>query len=848
MTIDRRAAVICLALVGAGAFAGLLGALPVAAADRSEARFALDWFDEMQAYYDAHPELKETPGSGWKPFNRLRWFHTQRMSDGELAPFGARWEASQVRQARQAGVTARTNWFSLGPANFSGRILSLEFDPTDANILYAGAAGGGVWKSTDNGVSWAPMSDEIMSLAVGGIAVDPLDPNIVVIGTGEGTFNIDRVTGVGILRSTDGGATWNTTSLSYPQSPYGSGGHGFHVIEANPLTGTMLAGATDGLWRSSDSGATWTQVRVGDDHYDVVWRPGDANVCYAAKGSGASGNSVKKSTDDGLTFATAGTGQANPFSVGKTKMAVSANQPDWVYAVYILKVAPYTTLGVYRTTDNGGTWVAQNTTTSIGGGQGWYNLSLAADPNAASTLIAGGVSLFRSVDAGIGFAVVGGNVHVDHHAVAYEPGSDTNVWVGTDGGIWKSTNDGFNWPIERNTGLVTYQFYDICVNNNNSTAYYVMGGTQDNGTDKWSGTTTWANGLGADGMVCNINPVNGTTVYAEIQFGGQRKNTTSGTGAYSTIMTGITGAALWVAPVAERANPGDNLFTSTGDGIFQTTNGGGNWANVDAVSAVWISVSLANGDHVWTVAGGPRFSTNNGASWTAAAPYGFTTSGATKILAHPTDANSVFVTFGSYAALPKVALSTDLGSSWSDVTGDLPPQPVNAIAVNPSNPTQWYIGTDTGVWTSENGGVNWLPFEAGLPNVVVVDLEIQDNLQKLVAGTHGRGTWEIDIPSPLVGVNVADANLSRNLMLDSPFPNPVTDRTLLRYAAKSGAKVTLAVYDVQGRLVNDLADFESGDGIIRTTPWFTDGAPSGVYFAVLKSGEESISRKIVVTR
>ena len=557
---------------------------------------------------------------------------------------------------------------------------------------------------------------------------------------------------------------------------------------------------------------------------------------------------MKKSTDDGLTFVNSGPGQPNALGVGKTKLAVSANQPDWVYAIYISKSNPYATLGVYRSTDNGANWAAQNTTTNIGGGQGWYNLSLAADPDNASILVAGGVSLWRSTDAGVNFGVVASNVHVDHHAIAYESGSTNNLWVGSDGGIWKSTNDGATFPIERNTGLVTYQFYDICVNNNISTAYYVMGGTQDNGTDKWSGTTTWANGLGADGMVCNINPANGTTVFAEIQFGGQRRNTTSGVGAYSTIMTGITGTAAWVAPVAERASPGNNLFTSTGNGIFRTTDAGSNWTNVDAVAATWISVSLVNGDYVWTVSGAPRYSTDNGSTWATAGAYGFIPSGATKILAHPTDLNSVFVTFNSYAATAKVALSTDLGATWADVTGDLPPQPVNAIAVYPSAPTQWFIGTDTGVWTSENGGVNWLPFEVGLPNVVVLDLEIQDSLQKLVAGTHGRGTWEVDIPSLLTGVEVANGNVSRNMMLDAPFPNPVTDRTLLRYAAKSGSKVTLAVYDVQGRLVNDLADFETGDGVIRTTPWFTDGAPSGVYFAVLKAGEESISRKIVVTR
>ena len=195
-----------------------------------------------------------------------------------------------------------------------------------------------------------------------------------------------------------------------------------------------------------------------------------------------------------------------------------------------------------------------------------------------------------------------------------------------------------------------------------------------------------------------------------------------------------------------------------------------------------------------------------------------------------------------------VALSTDLGATWADVSGDFPAQPVNTMIVNPTDPTQWFIGTDVGVWMSTNGGVNWTPFEAGLPNVVVSDLEIQVQLQKLVAGTHGRGAWEIDIPSSATGVDVAVAPTPRNLMLDNPYPNPVSDRTMMRYAAKSNAKVTLAVYDVQGRLVTDLADFSNGDGIIRTTPWFATDVQSGVYFVVLKAGSDSITRKIVVAK
>ncbi|MFN8178832.1 MAG: T9SS type A sorting domain-containing protein [bacterium] len=862
----KKLLVWCLGAVVAGGVTVLasawLGSTASAAPVSPEAKIAQDWFNQMDAYFAAHPELGKVgseaeerdiqqEGGGWEPYNALRWFFLPRMTDGELPPVGARWHASEVRQQRLRAQTPRATWFNLGPTNFAGRMIAIDFDPTNANRVFVGGADGGLWRTTDGGDSWVPLTDELPSIAVGGIAVDPLNVNVIVIGTGEATQNIDAVGGVGIMRSTDGGTTWNTTSQSYSVSS----GHGFHFIRANPITGTMLAGATNGLWRSTDEGQNWTQVGPGTvgNYYDACWRPGDANVCYAAKGSAGSGNSVKKSTDDGATWVPAGVGQPNSAFVGKTKIAVSAAQPDWVYAVYVNPASPYATTGVYRSTDAGATWAAQNTTTNISGGQGWYNLSLAVDPNNASTVISGGVQLWRSVDAGVTFGAVGGaQVHVDHHAIAYASGSTSEVWVGSDGGIWRSTDDGASWPAagNRNNGLVTYQFYDICVNNNNSTAYYVMGGTQDNGTDKWSGTTTWQDGLGADGMVCNINPVNGTNVFGEIQFGDHRKNTTSGIGSWVVINSGITGTGQWVTPVAERANPGATLFTETSSGIFRTTDGGTSWGLVNPATAVWLDVSRANGDYVWAVSGTARYSTDNGTTWTSASAYGFPTGSATKILADPVSPNTVYVTFSGYALVSHVARSTDLGATWADVTGDLPAQPVNAIAVNPSHPAEWFIGTDTGVWASENAGVNWIPFQDGLPNAVVDDLEIQDNLQKLVAGTHGRGAWELDIPPSLggTGVDLQVQPALRNFMLDAPFPNPVSDRTLLRFAVKSTEAVSLAIYDVQGRLVTSLADFSNGDGVIRTTPWYTQDHPSGVYFAVLKAGKDSISRKIVVAK
>jgi hypothetical protein len=306
----------------------------------------------------------------------------------------------------------------------------------------------------------------------------------------------------------------------------------------------------------------------------------------------------------------------------------------------------------------------------------------------------------------------------------------------------------------------------------------------------------------------------------------------------------------WVVPTAEDQLVGNHLYTHhSSGGIYRTTNGGGLWVNVSSHNATWIDFHRLDGNRIWTTGGATWITTDDGSTWTQAAPFGFPTGMPTKVLAHPTDLNSAFVTFSSYGAgIAHVALTTDLGASWSDVSGDFPSQPVNAIAVDPMDATNWYIGTDVGVWTSTNGGANWVPFDAGFPNVLVLDLEIQISERKLVAGTYGRGAWEIDIGSTGTGVDVAVTPSAVNLMFDRPSPNPVSERTMLRYAAKHEGRVTLEIYDVRGRLVSHLAEFPRGDGIIRTTPWFPEDVSSGVYFAVLRAGSEQKSHKLIVRK
>lgn len=633
--------------------------------------------------------------------------------------------------------------------------------------------------------------------------------------------------------------------------------HGFHVMEANPITGTILAGANDGLWRSVDEGSTWVRVLNGGHYYDVKWKPGSASRVYAAKGDGTSGNGIKVSTNDGLTWAAVGAGQPASSSISKTKLAVTPAQPGLIYA-HFGSSQTHGTLGIYRSTDDGAAWTPRNTSTNISGTQGMYAVTIAADPDDPLRVIAGGIKLYLSTDGGVTLTETGaGNplgddtaVHWDHHAIAWEPGSASRVWVGTDGGPWRSTDDGATWSPRRD-GLVTTQYYDVCLDPQDPG--FTMGGSQDNGLTWAEGAdTTWfPSTLVADGFACFLESLDPNTIYSEWQFGGHVKSTDRGQSWFPTV-TGLTGNSVPFAPLDLDPNRPGHLYTSTYNGTFRTTNGQALWQQVSTHPATWISISPVDGDIVWTTdantTGTPvRVSRNDGATWTLAGPYGFAVGNETKILAHPTDPGTAFVTFAGYSGVAHVARTTDFGATWQDVSGDFPPDPANTVAVDPDDPDHWFVGTDTGVWYSVNDGANWVPLGASFPNVMVHDLEIQRAARKLVGVTYGRGAWETDLPAPS---GLADPVVARHpdLMLDPPAPNPVTDRTLFRFASRRDGPATLEVYDVRGRRVARVASVPDGDGIIRMAKWVPVGMPPGTYLAVLRSGSESLTRKLVLAR
>lgn len=859
----RRAAGPRLLPVLVGLLAALPVAAPVAASAAAPTPAAVPAPEEGWRFLDAHfaaqPELTTTKSSGFKPLNRLKWLAETRQAPLGVSSAALRMAALRTGRERAALRGAEPGWFATGPTHISGRCLAIDFDPGNPSTVYIGSASGGLWKSTDAGLTWTALTDDLPTLGVGAVCVLASDPNVVLIGTGEGNGAASANLalgpfGAGIFRSTDAGLTWSPTNVSFGAATM----HGFGAMEDNPITGVVLACANNGVYRSTDAGATWAIVQTAGNYSDVKWKPGDANRVYIAKGRDPffnfqTNNGVRVSTNGGLTFAALGTGQPAGATIGKTRLAVTPADPSVIYAHYT-NANNFQSIGVYRSTDDGATWSVRSTSNQTAS-QGWYNLAMAADPDDVDGLVSGGTPFFRSTDGGVTFdekthpLVPGGNAgtpHWDIHGAAYEPGSTTNVWVLSDGGPWRSTNDGATWN-GRGAGLVTFQFYDICVAQ--SDEFFTMGGAQDNGIPGRTGLDTWfTTTFTADGMVCNITPTNGN-VYAESQFGNHIKSTNFGQ-SWSAINTGITGTGFWVTPVDQDQNLGRHLYTGTNAGIFRTTSGGSSWENVGAHTARWIAISPLDGNVVWTVSNtlGVWVTTDDGGTWTQSPTYA-STGTETKIAADPANAGGAFVTYGYYATgQPRVRRTTDFGATWADVSGDFPDVPANTMVVDPDRPADWYVGADVGVWRSTDGGGTWTPYGTGLANALITDLEIRRSARKLTAGTFGRGAWEVDLP-PAGAVDapvVAAAN--PDLMLDPPYPNPVRDWADFRFAARAGGEVTLELFDVAGRRVETIAREARGDAVIRTAVWDARGAAPGVYFARLTAGGREVVRKVVLAR
>ena len=735
------------------------------------------------ADYDAEYEKDGEPGQD-SPREAMEWvLLAHRDENGNIPREGlmrARAHADRMRSiaamerersssssgqpgTMAAGGIARGMWTWIGPLNIGGRVRAIAIHPTSTSTLITGGVAGGIWKSTDGGANWRLIDDFMGNLAVSTIVFRPGDPNRLFAGTGEGFFNADSIRGAGIFTSTDLGETW--TQLSSTAGP------DFDFVNRLAFSAdgsTLLAATRTGLFRSTDLGASWSSVLSVIDMFDVKFLAGSNTNAVA---SGRRRNAYRTS-NGGQTWLPS-TGLVQSTSAIRVELAVSRSSPSIVYASVDENSGQ-----IWKSFDSGASF-AQVSTPAHLSSQGWYDNAIWVDPTNPDHVIAGGVSLFRSTNAGANFNTIS-NCHVDQHGIVEDPdyngSTNRRVYFVSDGGVCKMEDVTTNAVTSLRVGLGITQFYG---GGGNAGAGRVIGGTQDNGTlryDIGAGTNTWAMQHGSDGGFSAADPTDPNILYGEIQnfrlFRTLTGNSPSqyiygGNGAQSCtknppyqITDSCNGTANFIAPFMLDPNEpnrllagGRSLWRTNDARTPNTTSTGPSWAVIKTpttgnsnISA--IGVAPGNSDVVWVGHNnGDVYVTSNGTSaspvWTKVDATGNLPNRSVLSFAiDPVDWQSVYVSFSGFSP-DSLWRTFDGGATWSDATGSghtgLPDAPVRWVSLHPYIVRWVYAATEVGVFASEDGGNTWGVPHDGPSNVSVFQLFWMDS--SLVAVTHGRGMY-----------------------------------------------------------------------------------------------------------
>ncbi|HMS55657.1 MAG TPA: hypothetical protein PKA27_09685, partial [Fimbriimonadaceae bacterium] len=700
-----------------------------------------------------------------KPIQAVNW-RSAKLGD---VPDGALMKAVAVRDslassADDAGVYPG-GWTWLGPGNIGGRVREILIHPSNTNIMWTGACSGGIWKTTDGGASWQPMDDFMSALTIGCMALDPANPNTIYVGTGEGFFetiegtsNTAAVRGAGIWKSEDGGLTWAQLTGTSGSDWYFVNRLAIHPTNSN----VMLAATATGIYRTSDAGTSWTRT---SDHfaYDVRFHPTDGSKTVA----GLHHDGALVSSDGGATWTVAaGLGQPH-----RVELRYARSNPSIVFAA----VSDADRIKIYRSVDGGSSYSLRTSGAGISTYEA-YNSVLWVDPTNVNNLIVGGVYLYRSTDSGVTLTQGFTNVHADMHAIVDQPGfngsTNRRVFFGTDGGIYRANDWTSNTVSALNTNLGITQFYGAAMNPNTN---IIVGGTQDNGTKRYSGNPLgWTNTFGGDGGYCAYDPTNSNYFYGEIYWAQMFRSTNGGTSA-SYVYQGIGDAgsaancnfipffmldpnnantllmgarSLWRSTNIKATTPSWTAIKPT----IENGDGGGGGAHF-AENPPWnistMAVAKQDSNVIWVgYNNGQVWKTSNGL---AAQPTWVRVDDqngpmperwVSTIAIDPSNVNRVFVAYMGYHE-GNVWMTTNGGTAFSDASGTgsrLPAVPVSAFSVHPLRPNWLYAGTEIGLFVSEDGGVSWSTQNQGPSLVPIEQLIFLDNA-KLFVVTHGRGCY-----------------------------------------------------------------------------------------------------------
>ncbi len=750
-----------------------------------------------------------TKGNGYKPYARAMDFASKRVSNNRaFKPNALYIEWLKEKKKYKKSKKSSGNWTSMGPINTpiilsngkkrgNGRINCISFDPVDPNIIWIGSPSGGLWSSFDGGSNWATETDDLPVIGVSHIAINPNNSQIMYIVTGD-AYATDTYS-IGVLKSIDGGATWDTTGLSYVASQEKT----VNKIIINPnFTDSLYAVTNSNILISPDAGITWQVVESGRWR-DIEFKPDNSNILYAAKQESNGGSSIYRSTNGGATWNNINNGMSG--SRYRPLIAVTPANPNVVYAVF--SASDYSFHGLYKSSDAGDTWAEQSNTPNIlgrqtdgtsNGGQSWYDMSLGVATNNENLVYVGGINLWRSDDGGISWDIdassgSGSNysyMHVDQHAFEFNPHTHV-AYAGNDGGLYKYMENLNNW-VDISDGLEISQFYNLGLSKSN--ANRLVAGAQDNGTEMLT-NTTWDAIRGSDGMECAIDHYDNEIIYSESQYGGLKKSYNGG-GSWDDIKP-VNYDGAWNTPYEMHAT-NNNLIVIGYNEVYRSTTGGATWDSIsyNEIGGAIRSVALApsNEDYIYAASYGKIVvSKDAGLTWENIKP-GLPYYNITDITVATGDPERVWVTFSDYNNADKVYETTDAGSSWQNISGNnLPGLPVNCIVYQGGAKEDLYIGTDVGVYHKDNTMSEWEPFNNGLPNVIVSELEIHYNNGTISAATFGRGVWQSPLNS-LSSTNTDYIQKTEHYIYPNPAENKITIITdtediLVRIFCLSGKKI-----------------------------------------------------------
>jgi photosystem II stability/assembly factor-like uncharacterized protein len=713
------------------------------------------------------------------------WLLSMRLSGGTVTPAQLRrasLQAERLGRMTQADAPslAQATWTFHGPQVIGGRILDLAVDPLAADTLYAAAATGGVWKSTDAGGTFFPAWPAGLNQAVGALAVTPAGR--LYAGTGESGPGGGSLTfgGKGVYASTDGGARWDHLGLEGSERI-----SRIAVDPANPsrvfaaATGPLFTpGGQRGVYFSANAGQTWTCVLPGDNDTtgasDVHIDPLDPSRVYAVlwdhlrvpdfRRYGGPGSGVYRSTDGGTTWTRLGNGLPPPGpNIGRIGLGMAPSDPQRLYAIYV--DTPGSFSGFFTSADGGDTWTLLPANGTLAASQstfGWWFARIWVDPADPLRLFVAGVPLVVSTNGGTSWQSQS-SFHADQHAMAWDPHVAGRVYLGNDGGVYRSALNG-QPPWSFGSVQPFTQFYTLDVGEQDPSR--MVGGAQDNGCNR-SYTTgnpaSWNTYGCADGLETLISFENQNFVYGCSQYGSCVRSQNGGDSS-SSIGATVSQRRNWLTPLVFNPTDADVMYYA-GNIVNRSTNAGLSWTA--------ISPDLTGGDPhpedaypfgtVTTVAaaksnplvlyagtddGRVWHTSSGGAPWTLAVDPDLPQRWVTRIVVDPVDAAVAFVAFSGFRDgdhEPYVLKTTDGGVNWTDITGYLPQAPVNALALTG---TTLVAGTDLGVFLTPDSGATWFRISAGLPRAPVTDLRYHAPTSRLYVSTFGRGMWSLQLPAP----------------------------------------------------------------------------------------------------